>query len=51
MKTSDISISNTCNGYLLATVYMGYRVKHVYSGYTKREAIKLFKHYVETTVN
>ena len=32
------------NGYLIvSTIHKGYRVKRTYIGYTKREAIKLFK--------
>ena len=43
-----MSITKTNNGYLIATIYKGYRVKEIYYGYTKTEAKKLFINHLKT---
>ena len=43
-----MSITKTNNGYLIATICNGYRVKEMYYGYTKTEAKKLFTNYLKT---
>ena len=43
-----MSITKTNNGYLIATIYKGYRVKEMYYGYTKTEAKKLFTNHLKT---
>ena len=43
-----MSITKTNNGYLIAIIYKGYRVKQIYYGYTKTEAKKLFTNHLKT---
>ena len=43
-----MTITKTNNGYLVATIHKGYRVKQMYSGYTKQKAKQLFTNYLKT---
>ena len=43
-----MTITKTQNGYLIATMHKGYRVKEMYYGYTKREAKSLFLNKLKT---
>ena len=43
-----MSITKTNNGYLVATIHKGYRVKQMYYGYTKRGAKQLFINHLKT---
>jgi hypothetical protein len=42
----DINVTRTNNGVLLETLYRGTYYHKLYSGYTKREARKLFSEFV-----
>lgn len=42
-----MTITKTQNGIYISDIINGYLVKRLYVGYTKREAKKLFKKFVE----
>ena len=46
MGNMDITATKTNNGVLLETLYRGTYYHKLYSGYTKREARKLFSEFV-----
>ena len=46
-----MTITKTNNGYLVATMYKGYRVKQMYQffeGFTQKEIKRLFTNYLKT---
>jgi hypothetical protein len=45
-QTNNISITkNNLGYYVISALINGYREQRVYSGYTKKDAIRLFKNY------
>lgn len=43
-----MSIERKNGGYLIATIHNGYRVHRFYIGYTRREAVALFRQYLRS---